>query len=57
VLRFADLTRDEDLLVRAQRLAREVIEEDPDLTHPRNQRIRDLLESRWSDRLRFFQVG
>lgn len=57
ILRFADLTRDEDLLVRAQRLAREVIDEDPDLNHPRNQRIRNLLESRWSDRLRFFQVG
>jgi ATP-dependent DNA helicase RecG len=57
ILRFADLIRDEDLLYRAQPLARELVDEDPELEHPRSTRIRGLLEARWSDRLRLFQVG
>ncbi len=57
VLRFADLTRDEELLVKAQRLARQVVEKDPELASPSNERIRTLLESRWGERLRMFRVG
>ncbi len=57
ILRFADLILDEDLLFRAQPLARELVDEDPELEHPRNARIRGLLETRWADRLRLFQVG
>jgi ATP-dependent DNA helicase RecG len=57
VLRFADLTRDEELLVQAQRLARRVVEADPELASSSNERIRTLLESRWGERLRMFRVG
>jgi ATP-dependent DNA helicase RecG len=57
ILRFADLLRDEDLLYRAQTMARGVVELDPELEHPRNARIRGLLDTRWADRLRLFQVG
>jgi ATP-dependent DNA helicase RecG len=57
ILRFADLLRDEDLLYRAQTMARGVVDLDPELEHPRNARIRSLLDTRWADRLRLFQVG
>jgi len=57
VLRFGDLSRDEGLLVQAQFRARAVVEEDPELTSPRNERIRTLLETRWGDRLRLYRVG
>ena len=57
VLAFADLTRDEDLLIEAQRLARRIVEADPDLSTPRHARVRALLDGRHSERLRMFDVG
>lgn len=57
VLRFADLARDEDLLVKAQHLARRRVEEDPELAAPGNERVRQLLETRWGERLQMFRVG
>jgi ATP-dependent DNA helicase RecG len=57
VLRFADLGRDEDLLVRAQRAARELVEADPEVALPDHARIRSHLEARWSERLEMFGVG
>jgi ATP-dependent DNA helicase RecG len=57
VLRFADLMTDEDLLVDAQRSAREVIAADPDLEHPDHIRLAGLLHTRYRDRLSMFGVG
>jgi hypothetical protein len=55
VLRFADLSRDEDLLVQAQRRARAIVDVDPQLD--RESTLRSLLEARFEDRLRLFGVG
>ncbi|NNK61667.1 MAG: ATP-dependent DNA helicase RecG [Gemmatimonadetes bacterium] len=57
VLRFADLTRDEDLLLAAQRLARRLVEADPDLTDPAHVRVRAVLDARYAERLKLFGVG
>ena len=57
VLRFADLARDERLLLEAQRRARALIEGDPDLRSPALAQIRELLEERYAERLRLFTVG
>ncbi len=56
-LRFADLARDEDLLVQAQRRARAVVERDPELRAAEHAILRNVLESRYGERLRLFQVG
>jgi ATP-dependent DNA helicase RecG len=57
VLRFADLTRDEDLLIEAQRRARTVVERDPELRSDENAGMRRMLEARWAERLKLFNVG
>jgi ATP-dependent DNA helicase RecG len=57
ILRFADLARDEDLLVEARDRARELIERDPEMEHPENARVRHLLEGRYAERLKLFKVG
>ena len=57
ILRFADLSVDEPLLAQAQRLARGLVERDPELAHPGNVRVRALLETRYAERLRLFEVG
>ncbi len=57
VLRFADLMRDEDLLIAAQRDARDLVASDPDLEHPHHQRIRGHLEGRYQHRLAMYGVG
>jgi ATP-dependent DNA helicase RecG len=57
ILRFADLTRDEDLLVDAQRLARARVDGDPELEREGNLPVRTLLEERYGERLRMFRVG
>jgi ATP-dependent DNA helicase RecG len=57
ILRFADLTRDEQLLVRAQQLARRVIEADPELRAPAHAAIAAVLRNRWAERLKLFGVG
>jgi ATP-dependent DNA helicase RecG len=57
LLRFADLTRDEALLLEARRLARRVVEEDPALEAPAHAGIRRHLELRHGERLRMWTVG
>ncbi len=57
LLRFADLTRDEDLLMEARRVARDVVAGDPELRNPDHARARDLLEHRHAERLRMWRVG
>ena len=57
VLRFADLMTDEELLIEAQRAARELVAADPELTKPAQKRMRELLESRYRERLEMFGVG
>ncbi|WP_405285502.1 ATP-dependent DNA helicase RecG [Gaopeijia maritima] len=57
VLRFADLTRDEGILLEAQRLARRLIDVDPDLVSPSHMRVRAVLEARFAERLKMFGVG
>jgi len=56
-LRFADLLRDEELLVRAQAEARWLVESDPDLSSPEHARVREHLQGRYRDRLEMFGVG
>jgi ATP-dependent DNA helicase RecG len=57
VLRFADLLRDEDLLAVAQREARAVIAEDPELQAPAHERIRAQLHGRYRERLEMYGIG
>jgi ATP-dependent DNA helicase RecG len=57
LLRFADLGRDEPLLTRARRMAREIVARDPDLSGSGHARIRELLERRHAERLRMWRVG
>ena len=57
VLRFADLMRDEELLVLAQRHARALVAADPELSQPEHQRVRSVLEDRYRDRLTMYGVG
>lgn len=57
LLRFADLTRDEDLLMEARRVAREMVARDPELGRPEHGRARELLEHRHAERLRMWRVG
>ncbi len=57
VLRYADLLKDEDLLVRAQRAARDLVGSDPELESAAHVRIRERLETRYQDRLEMFEVG
>jgi ATP-dependent DNA helicase RecG len=54
-LRFADLERDEELLLRAREEARALIADDPQLGgHPA---LREALEERYAERERMFEVG
>jgi len=57
VLKFADLMLDEEILIQAQRLARDVVAADPELTRPEHAEIRACLENRYKDRLEMFGVG
>ncbi len=57
ILRYADLLRDEDLLVRAQRAARDLVAGDPELALPEHTRVRDRVMARYGDRLGMFEVG
>jgi ATP-dependent DNA helicase RecG len=56
-LRFADLLEDEDLLVRAQAAARELVQGDPELARPENAAVKAHLETRYAGRLEMFGVG
>ena len=57
VLRFADLSRDESLLVEAQSRARALVETDPELSGKGVTRIRELMDHRYAERLKLFSVG
>ena len=57
VLRFADLTKDESLLVEAQGRARAIVERDPELAGDGVTRIRALMDHRYAERLKLFSVG
>jgi len=57
ILRFADLSRDEGLLVEAQARARALVEADPELDEEEASRIRGLLDDRYAERLKLFSVG
>ena len=57
VLRFADLTKDEGLLLEAQGRARALIETDPELSGDGVTRIRELMDHRYAERLKLFSVG
>ena len=57
ILRFSDLIADEDLLVLAQKTARQIISVDPELEHVQHKRLAELIESRYQDRLAMFGVG
>lgn len=56
-LRFADLLRDEELLIVAQREARELADQDPELARPEHARVRAVLHARYAERLAMFGVG
>jgi ATP-dependent DNA helicase RecG len=57
ILRFADLSRDEGLLVEAQTRARALVEADPELDGEEASRVRGLLDDRYAERLKLFSVG
>ena len=57
VLRFADLSKDESLLVEAQGRARALVETDPELSGAGVTRIRELMDHRYAERLKLFSVG
>ncbi len=57
LLRFADLLKDEDLLLEARALARAIVERDPELAAPEHARIRTTLQLRHAERLRMWKVG
>ncbi len=57
ILRFADLSRDEELLRLAQVKARRRVEQDPELEAPENRKISWLLRARHEEKLRMFGVG
>jgi ATP-dependent DNA helicase RecG len=57
VLRFADLVRDEDLLLAAQQEARAILARDPELEAPEHARVRAQLQGRYRERLAMYGVG
>ena len=57
LLRFADLVRDEDLLVAAQQRARALVSDDPELGAPEHAGILWLLEARYGEKLELFSAG
>ncbi len=56
-LRFADLLRDEDLLLVAREEARELAATDPELARPEHEGIRRQLHGRYRERLEMYGVG
>jgi len=56
-LRVADIALDADLLQEAQRLAREIVEVDPQLRADAHARVRGVLRARHAHRLKLYEVG
>ncbi len=57
ILRFADLLKDEDLLVEAQGRTRALVATDPELKGEGAVRIRRLMHHRYAEHLKLFSVG
>lgn len=57
VLRFADLSQDEELLAEAQRRARAMVDQDPNLASPRHERFRSTIDTRFQHRLEMYEAG
>ena len=57
ILRFADLSKDEGLLLDAQTRARSLVESDPELNSKGVSSIRRLMDNRYIERLKLFSVG
>lgn len=56
-LRHADLSTDLDLLEHARRRARELVDEDPELSRPSSRRFRRIIAERYAERERRFGIG
>lgn len=56
-LRVAHLIRDAGILDEARRCAERLLRDDPDISAPAQQRLRKVLERRWSGRLLLMTVG
>jgi ATP-dependent DNA helicase RecG len=54
---FGDLARDSDLLDLARQEATGLIEQDPNLSDPAHQALKQALNSRWGKRLQLAEVG
>lgn len=57
LLRFADLATDEELLSAARKLARSIVERDPELAMAEHAGLRAILQSRHAERLKMWRVG
>ncbi|MEE2669894.1 MAG: ATP-dependent DNA helicase RecG [Gemmatimonadota bacterium] len=57
VLRFADLSMDEELLMEAHNRARSVVNVDPDLQGEDMSLIKKLMDHRYAEKLKLFSVG
>ena len=55
--RVADLIRDRELLEQAQAVAREMVRDDPELSHPTMLRLRQLMLARYGNALELGDVG
>ncbi len=56
-LRFADLTRDEGILIESQRMARAIVDDDPEMRATRYDAVRRILLHRHAERLAFWKIG
>jgi ATP-dependent DNA helicase RecG len=56
-LRVASLIRDVRLLEKARQEAMEILQQDPDLSLPDHQLLRQALYRKWQDRLEFMTLG
>jgi ATP-dependent DNA helicase RecG len=57
LLRFADLARDEGILLEAQSLARRIVDADPDLEGPEHATVAAVLRARHAERLKMYEMG
>ncbi len=55
--RRADLVRDYDMLLAAREEAFRLLEEDPTLSRPEHQPLKEILEERWAERLKLSEVA
>lgn len=55
--RYFDPSRDEPLLARARADAREIVARDPELERPEHRKLREVLETKFGERERMYEVG